>query len=92
MLTKNDLDQIEQRVSKPLKEEVQAVEKRLSANIQSVEQRLSKQLKSIKLDLSKIKKDTSYTVNFLDREQLKLGERVKKIEKHLELPTPQSPV
>ena len=79
MLTKNDLDQIEQRLSKQLKSI-------------KLDQRLSKQLKSIKLDLSKIKKDTSYTVNFLDREQLKLGERVKKIEKHLELPTPQSPV
>lgn len=104
MLTKKDLDLLEQRITKPLREEIRSVDQKLSSQIQSVDQKLSNRIqsldqkltsqikslkKSLKRDISKVKKDTTYTVNFLDRTQLQLGDRVEKIEKHLGLPTPQ---
>lgn len=105
MLSKSDLDLIEQRLSKqlePVKTELKSTNVRLNSvdkRLSSVENKLSTQSKQINtldkhvnsLDqqIKSVKKDTSYMVNFLDRENLKVVKRVEKIEKHLGLPTPQ---
>lgn len=80
-LTQKDLSQIGQIVKdqvKPIDVRLQSVEK----NVTGIDTRL----RSVEKDVKKIKKDTKYTVDFLDRNIIKLDKRTKRIENHLDLP------
>lgn len=46
---------------------------------------IDKKLRPIKSDIKKIKRDTAYTVDFLDREDIKLRRRVDRVESVLSL-------
>lgn len=46
---------------------------------------IDKKLKPITADIKKIKRDTAYTVDFLDREDIKLRRRVDRVESVLSL-------
>lgn len=57
--------------------------KDLSQIGQVVDQKLEVRLKPLKKDIGKIKEDVSVMLNFLDREDVKLGKRVSRIEDSL---------
>ncbi|MBU0570088.1 hypothetical protein KKB40_04935 [Patescibacteria group bacterium] len=89
MLTKTDLGQIskvvnktinasEERLSKEIEKVVKTSEKKLSVRIEKSEDRLGKKI-------ARVDKKLDYTINFLDRDYLRLLERVERIENHLHL-------
>ena len=104
MLDKSDLTAIgsliktgNDSVKQELRQEISGVKQELRQEISGVKQELktefSKQLKKeispLKKDVKKIKFDIETIIGFFDNEYLNVNQRVKKIEKHLGLPTPE---
>lgn len=96
MLTKTDLKAIDKIVKKRIREEVEAesqnTKKELSSEMKmnlvrtlTELRELKDRLKNVEIDIRKIQKDLKYTVDFLDKEGLRITKRVERIEKHLNL-------
>lgn len=76
MLTKTDLKQIDNLISKRLQ------------NV-ATKDSLKEELKPIKSDVAKIRKDIDVIIALFDREYVNLRKRVEKIEEHLGLSSTQ---
>ncbi len=95
------LDQKFDEKLKPFKEEISAkiderftsfkkeisndVSERFTSFKKEMGHDIDKKLKPITADIKKIKRDTAYTVDFLDREDIKLRRRVDRVESVLSL-------
>ena len=93
MLTKADLKEIRKIIREEVENEVQNTKDELQADqkmnlirivteIRGVENRL----KNLEIRITKVQKDLKYTINFLDKEGLKVIKRIERIEEHLHLP------
>ncbi len=80
MLTKRDIDLIEQRLSQRF-----PTKKDLSEQLAP----MKKDLRSIKKDVGQIKKDVNSVLKYTDEENKPIKVRLEKIEHHLDLPTPE---
>ena len=92
MLTRNDLQAIKTLVKdeidtslvrelKPIKDDIHVLAK--SVNILGVNvSSMGKDVKVMQKDLRKVKKDTSVMLDVLNRDDMKLLKRVKRIEEH----------
>ncbi|HUD20428.1 MAG TPA: hypothetical protein VMR81_08360 [Patescibacteria group bacterium] len=80
MLTKTDLQAIDNLVTKRVNE---AIDTRVG---DIVTKRIREELKPMKEDIVKIRKDINVIVSFFDREYTNLRTRVERIEEHLQLP------
>ncbi len=81
MLTKLDLKQIGGVLSKGIKKEVKPLRSdmlQISKIVKTSEKRLDRKMERIDRKLDK-------AINFLDRDYIRLLERVERIEKHLQL-------
>jgi uncharacterized protein YpuA (DUF1002 family) len=98
VLTKTDLKAIDKIVKKRIREEVEAesqnTKKELGSEMKmnlvrtiAELRELKDRLKNVEIDTRKIQKDLKHTVNFLDKEGLKITKRVDGTEKHLQLPS-----
>lgn len=76
MLTKTDLKQIDNLISKRLQ------------NV-AIKDSLKEELKPIKSDVAKIRKDIDVIIALFDRKYINLRKRVEKIEEHLGLSSTQ---
>lgn len=80
MLTKTDLKQIDKIFTKRVKSENEILKK----EFRSENEILRKELKAeMKKGFNRLEKKLDYTINFLDRDYLKLLHRVEVIEEHL---------
>lgn len=79
MLTKTDLKQIDNLISRRLQNTTTKDDLKYLATKQD--------LKSIKSDIAKIRKDIDVIIALFDREYINLRKRVEKIEEHLGIPT-----
>jgi len=94
MLTKADLKEIRKIVreeveteSQNIKDEIQADIKMSLIRVSGELNQIKDRLKNLEIKANKIQKDLKYAVNFLDKEGLRVGKRVKRIEEHLGLET-----
>ena len=99
MLTKTDLQQIDNIVKKRVREEIEQevlnAKEELQADIKMSQIRVMEEvsnvkdrLKNLEIKASQIQKDLKYAVDFLDREFMKDQKRVNRIEEYLKLPPP----
>ena len=88
MLTKADLKEIRKIIREEVENEVQNTKDELQADqkmnlirivteIRGVENRL----KNLEIRITKVQKDLKYTINFLDKEGLKVIKRVERIDR-----------
>ncbi len=78
MLTKDELEQIGK-----------VIDTRLDAKLAPIKEQLAEQgkgIKTIKKSNNKIRKDVNVMLDMLNREDMQLHHRVKRIEDHLNLP------
>ncbi|OGM31488.1 hypothetical protein A2630_03625 [Candidatus Woesebacteria bacterium RIFCSPHIGHO2_01_FULL_44_10] len=92
MLTKTDLSQIKKIVRAEVEAEGQNIRDELQGDIKMAQIRITTEirgvkdrLKNLEIKTTKIQKDLKTAVNFLDKEELKVTKRVKRIEAHLRL-------
>ncbi len=70
MLTKTDIKQIDNVVSKGIKKEISPIKK---------------DIRTLKSDVSEIRRDIKTLINYFDRKYLEIRARVERIEEHLNL-------
>ncbi|HUV46934.1 MAG TPA: hypothetical protein VMW29_02250 [Candidatus Bathyarchaeia archaeon] len=70
---------------KTLKSDVKNIDIRL-VSVEKDVKGIDTRLKSVEKDVKKIKKDTSYTADYLDKNMIKFDKRTKRLENHLHLP------
>lgn len=97
MLSKTDLNKIRiiireevETESQNIKDEIQADIKMSLVRVSGELNQIKDRLKNLEIKVNKIQKDLKYAVNFLDKEGLKIGKGVERIEKHLNLESPSS--
>jgi len=81
-LTKEGNDSVKQE----LRHEISGVKQELKIEISK---QLKKEVSPLKKDVKKIKSDIETIIGFFDNEYLNVHQRVKTVEKHLGLPTPE---
>ena len=93
MLSKKDFKEIRKIVREEVETEIQNAKEDLQSEmkmnlIRSTKETrdLKDRIKNIDIKLNNIQKDMKYTINFLDKEGLKLQKRVDRIEKRLQPP------
>ena len=93
MLTKTDLKEIRKILREEVETESQNIKTELQSDIIMSKMRIMSELdkikdrlKNIEIKTNKIQKDLKYAVNFLDKDSLRISNRVERIEKHLKLP------
>ena len=75
MLTKDDLNAIEELLDRKLEQKLE----------QKLDEKFKKELRPIKKDIRKMKKDISTIIDFFDRRTIGLEKRMDRVEHHLNL-------
>ena len=95
MLTKNDLSRIKNIVREEVEAEGENIRSEINSEIKLAGMRtttelqeVNTRLKNLEITTRKIQKDLAKISDFLDRENLKIVKRVRKIEEHLGFPKP----